>query len=60
MGTSISHAMKDWISVKTCFLAETPPFWKDTQVKDLFTGLDLPNVVVKKMRWSVGTLWTST
>ena len=37
-----------------------PPYWKETHVKGLFFGLDLAEVVVNKMSWSVGTLRTST
>ena len=42
------------------YLTKTPLYWKEAQVKGLFSRLDLAEVVVKKMSWFVGTLRTST
>ena len=46
--------------METFFQTEPPPYWKEAQVTEVFIGLDLAEVVVKKMSWSVGTLRTST
>ena len=60
MDETKSKPMQGGDSVETWFLTEAPPYWKEAQVKQEFTGLDLAEVAVKKMRWPVRTLRTST
>ena len=60
MDSTKAEEMKDLASVETCCLTEKLPYWKEIQIKQLFTGVDVAKVVVKTKSWSVGTLRTST
>ena len=49
MDSTKLEEMKDWTFVETCYLTGTSPYWKETQIKQLFTEWDLAKEVIKTM-----------
>ena len=57
-GSTYIEAPKEWGAAKILFLIDVPPWWGEGAILQLLKMME--DVLVKRMRWSVGDMHTLT